>query len=205
MIELLRQLAPIGLVLPDALLAELRAAYATPGRAYHTWQHVEDVALHYTQVARDIGWRAPNEVFVAILYHDAVYVPGGKTNEAESAVLTRSAVRRFSLETVLDMGRIERLIHLTARHGSLSVADVDRDEALFLDCDMAILAAAPATFDAYERGIATEYSFLPVAEYAAGRRAFLARVLRAERIFLSRYFHDALDAPARANLARALG
>jgi predicted metal-dependent HD superfamily phosphohydrolase len=202
--ELVQRLAPRGLVLPVELLVELRASYATPGRTYHAWPHVEDVAARYAQVARDVGWRAPKEVFVAVLYHDAVYVPGAKTNEADSAALARSAVQRFAMETVLDAERIERLIHLTARHGSLTVADVDPDEALFLDCDVAILGADPAAFDAYDRGIAAEYGYLSAAEYAAGRRAFLARVLRAERIFLSRYFHDLLDASARANLARAL-
>lgn len=204
MSELVQRLAPPGLVLPHEQLALLRAAYATPGRAYHAWPHVEDVVLRYAQVARNVGWQTPHEVFIALLYHDAIYVPGAKTNEAESAALARSAAQCFQSQMVLDVNRIERLILLTARHGSLRAADVDPDEALFLDCDMAILGADPAAFDAYDRGIAAEYSCLPAAEYAAGRRAFLSWLLRAERIFLSNYFHDALNASARANLTRAL-
>lgn len=58
----------------------------------------------------------------------------------------------------------------------------DRDAALFLDCDMAILGAPADGFDEYDAAIAREYS-----------------------IFLSEHVHGRLDAAARANVARALG
>ena len=69
---------------------------------------------------------------------------------------------------------------------------------------MSILGAAPNVFDAYDAAIAREYSNVPAAAYRAGRRAFLARLAVAPRIFLSDYFHARLDAAARANVGRAL-
>ena len=85
-----------------------------------------------------------------------------------------------------------------------TLAHVDADAALFLDCDMAILGAEPAAFDAYDAAIAREYHAIPAEAFRAGRRAFLQSVLALPRIFLSDYVHARLDARARANLTRAV-
>ncbi|MBK7863195.1 MAG: hypothetical protein IPJ65_32210 [Archangiaceae bacterium] len=175
--------------LPDATWASLERAYATPPRAYHTLEHVLEVAEQWAQQT----WRQPEQTFRAVLFHDAVYVVGRPDNEARSAELSG------------DDARVRELILLTARHGHLSPRDVDDDAAKFLDCDLAILGAAPQRFDEYERQIAAEYR--PVvgpAAYAEGRRRFLHGLLARDRIFLSDAFHLRLDALARANLRRVL-
>lgn len=193
------------LALPEAQWAELEAAYRTPPRAYHHFGHVRDVLAHYDEVARGPRWRQPREVWLAVLYHDAVYVPGRRDNEARSAELAREAVRRWLPEAGLDVARIEKLILLTARHGALAPGEVDDEAALFLDCDMAILGAPAERFDAYDAAIAREYrGHVPAVLYRVRRRAFLKGLLARERIFLSDFFHARLDAQARANLRRAL-
>lgn len=186
------------LQLPHDLLCALEAAYSEPQRAYHTVVHVADVLGWYDEVADAVGWEQPGESYVAILFHDAVYVPGASDNEARSAAWARQA------GLAIDTERVAALIELTARHASLGPNDVDRDAALFLDCDMSILGATPEAFDAYDAAIAREYSNVPAAAYRAGRRAFLSRLAVAPRIFLSDYFHARLDEPARANIDRAL-
>lgn len=196
--------APDGLVLPEPLWGAVRAAYGEPGRAYHDLAHVREVLRRVGEVARDVGWQRPREVYLAALFHDAVYVPGRHDNEARSAELAREAVARWLPGEGLDEGLIERLILLTARHGALGPADVGDEEALFLDCDMAILGSDAAVFDAYDRAIAAEYSAVPPELYAAGRRRFFEKLLAAERIFLSPYFHARLEASARDNLRRKL-
>ncbi len=189
--------------LPDAQRAALEAAYATPVRAYHHFGHVLDVLARAEEVADGPGWRQPAEVRLAILYHDAVYSPGRKDNEQCSADLARDHLARWPAP--VDVDRVVELILLTARHGRLQPEEVDADAALFLDCDMAILGAAPAAFDAYDRGIAAEYrGHVPGWLYAIERRRFLKRLLASPRIFLSSHFHRHLDAPARANLRRAV-
>jgi predicted metal-dependent HD superfamily phosphohydrolase len=63
----------------------------------------------------------------------------------------------------------------------------------------------PATFDAYDRGIAAEYrGKLPAWLFRLNRRRFLKALLARERIFLSDFFHARLDARARSNLRRAV-
>jgi predicted metal-dependent HD superfamily phosphohydrolase len=183
---------------------EVEAAYASPGRAYHTIAHVEEVLARLADVAAPgaPGWTQRDEVLVAALFHDAVYVPGARDNEARSAELAEDAAARHFPRA--DRERVAQLVRLTARHGQLTSADIDAEAALFLDCDMAILAASAQAFDAYDRGVAAEYAHVPRELYAAGRRAFLSALLASERIFLSDFWHVRLDAAARANLRRVL-
>jgi predicted metal-dependent HD superfamily phosphohydrolase len=200
--SVLRRCAPEALVIGDRLLAAVETAYLTPGRVYHGLHHIEEVAAEFEGVTASVGWERPDEVFLAVLFHDAVYVPGAHDNEKRSAELAREAIAEHLPNRGIDVARVALLIERTARHGN--AGDVDRDMALFLDCDMAILGAPPARFDAYDRAIAAEYSAIPADAFAAGRRAFLTRLLQSPRIFLSDHFHARLDGAARANLARAL-
>lgn len=193
------------LALPSAQWGALQAAYATPPRAYHGWPHVQAVLAHWAEVAAGPGWSRPAESWLAVLYHDAVYNAGRADNEARSADLAVEHAGRWLPDAGIDTARVAELILLTARHGSLAPGDVDADAALFLDCDMAILGADPATFDAYDRGIAAEYrGKVPGWLFRLNRRRFLKGVLARERIFLSDFFHARLDAQARRNLRRAV-
>jgi predicted metal-dependent HD superfamily phosphohydrolase len=197
-------LAPLPFALPPDQRAALEAAYATPPRAYHDLHHVGEVVRHYADVAAGPGWMQPIEVAFAILYHDAIYVAGAKDNEARSAALAREHLARW--ERPADADRVAELILLTAQHGGLSREDVpDNDTRLFLDCDMAILGAPPAAFDAYDRAIAAEYrGRVPAWVYRLNRRRFLKGLLARERLFLSDWFHERLDRQARINLRRAV-
>lgn len=185
--------------------AALEAAYAQPPRAYHHFGHVGDVLQYYRSVAAGPGWEQPREIGLAVLYHDAVYEPGSRDNEARSAALALQHIDRWMRGAGIDAARVAALIELTGRHGTLAPGDVDRDAALFLDCDMAILGAAPPEFDAYDRAIAAEYrGQMPGWLFRLNRRRFLKGLLQRERIYLSDFFHARLDAQARRNLRRAV-
>lgn len=187
--------------LPGELAAALAARYAEPHRAYHNAAHIAELLGWFDRVADDVGWRQPAEVYLAIVFHDAIYEPGAKDNEARSAAWARTA-DLGGAGAAVDRERVAALIELTARHGAIDTAD--HDAALLLDSDMAILGAPPDVFAAYDAAIAREYRHLPAEAYRAGRRAFLAMLAAKPRIFLSDYFHARLEAQARANLARAL-
>src|SRR5579862_4466494 len=73
------------IALPAELAEALAAAYGEPHRRYHDANHVAEVLAWYDRVADDVGWDRPVEVYVAILFHDAIYAPGAKDNEARSA------------------------------------------------------------------------------------------------------------------------
>ena len=184
------------LVLSADVEARLLAAYAEPQRAYHTAAHITELLGWFDAVHDDVGWRVPRDVYLAMLFHDAVYDPMRTDNEMRSAQLATTLVAASA--------RTVRLIMLTAQHGKLDAAALDHDGAHFVDSDTAILGAPADQFDAYDAAIAVEYKHVPPATYRAGRRAFLSSMRDRERIFFTDYFHARLDTQARANLERAL-
>ena len=186
--------------LSPALVGELAARYAEPPRAYHHLGHVVEVLGWFDWATARAPWQRPAEVVAAVLFHDAVYLPGAKDNEARSAELARQALAAHRELAGLDAERVAALIEATARHGKLSPGDVDDEAARFLDCDLAIVAAPPARYQRYCAEIAEEYAALPAEAYRAGRAAFVRGLLARPRLFLSELFHAALDEPARANL-----
>lgn len=198
------------LALSAGQMAAIASAYATPPRAYHDFGHVQAVLHHYHEVAAGPGWTQRSEVYLAALYHDAIYQAGRQDNEARSAELAVADIARWLPDTGVDATRVAELIELTARHSHFVPADFDDDATgddtrHFLDCDMAILGAEPVAFDAYDRGIAAEYrGQVPGWLFKLNRRRFLKTLLAKERIFLSDFFHARFDAQARSNLRRAI-
>jgi predicted metal-dependent HD superfamily phosphohydrolase len=196
---------PAALAPPEGFWQALHDGYHSPPRHYHTIDHVVEVARWYQVVAREQGWTRPREVFLAVLFHDVVYQAGARDNEQRSAAVAADALQRWLGDAGIDTRYVAQLIELTARHGGLAAGDVDAEAALFLDCDMAVLAAPADVYARYEQGVAAEYlTVYPPELFAQGRRRFLEGLLARERIYLSPFFHDRLDAPARANLRNAL-
>ena len=184
---------------------QLQQQYQQPPRAYHHFGHAQAVLQHCAEVAAGPGWQQPAEVQLAALYHDAVYMPGRSDNEAMSAELAGQQISRWLPAQGIDIKAVVRLIELTASHGRLQAGQLSADQALFLDCDMAILGAPWEVFCAYDAGIAAEFGgVVPGWLYAWRRRAFLKSLLKCKRIYLSDWGHARFDAAARCNLARRL-
>src|SRR5689334_15837407 len=99
------------LVLPPSVIDTLSAAYAEPQRAYHTATHIHEVLHWFDTVHDEVGWRSPADVYLAVVFHDAVYDPTRHDNEARSAQLARELASASDDAT--------RLIELTAQHGKL--------------------------------------------------------------------------------------
>lgn len=202
-------LTPPGHEPPDELWQVIHAGYQHPPRHYHTFDHVVEVTRWYHHVAQEMGWKQPCEVFLAVLFHDIVYQVGAPDNEQQSARRAAECVRTYlpgpGPGAGIDTAQVVKLIELTARHGKLGPGDVSEDEALFLDCDMAVLGAAPEVYDRYEHDVAAEYlQVYAPAMYSLGRKRFLEGLAARERIYLSPFFHALLDEAARANIQRAL-
>jgi predicted metal-dependent HD superfamily phosphohydrolase len=197
---------PEGIKLSREMALDIRARYEQPERFYHTFDHVVEVLRHFRNVAeKGPGWQHPQQVFCAILYHDVIYDYGAKDNEERSAALALEELPRWLPDVNLDLEWIARLIRLTAKHGKIEPDHIHTEEALFLDCDMAILGSCPERFEQYEQQIEREYTQVyPKPLYRLGRRKFLKSLQKSPRIYLSEYFHQHFEAPARDNLRRAL-
>ncbi len=196
---------PLAALGPLALYEAVREAWSTPRRRYHDLRHLQEMLTQLAKADRAVGFAAPAEVFLAALFHDAVYEPLAPDNEAESAEL---AIRRIALEPKLahvDRDRVAALILATADHQGAKVdGPGGSDLALFLDADTAILGAAPDRYDAYAKGVREEYAAVPDEAFRQGRARFLRAVEAAPSIFKSPFFRAELEAQARANVAREL-
>lgn len=191
--------------IPIGMKEQIQLHYRTPQRYYHTLQHIMEFMQLYQQLAEDNRWEHPKEIYLAILYHDAVYNYGAKDNELQSALLAKKEIKSFLPDWQVDVEYMSRLIELTAKHSQLSSTDISVEEALFLDCDMAILASSMERFREYEEQISQEYTqvynrFL----YKIGRTKFLRGVLQSPRIYLSDYFFQRYEHIARENIASIL-
>ena len=188
----------IGAVSDGSALGEsLQAAYDEPHRHYHTLQHLGECLALFDAV-RALAER-PAEVEIGLWFHDAVYDIARSDNEERSAdAFTRAARADGVAEDVVD--RVGALI-LATRHAAPARGG---DEALLVDIDLAVLAAAPERFAEYERQIRAEYAAVPEALFRARRRALLDALLKRERLYGTAHFQRELEARARANLRQAL-
>ncbi|PRP89962.1 hypothetical protein ENSA5_69030 [Enhygromyxa salina] len=183
------------------LLSELGVRYSEAQRAYHGLTHIDALTRHFLDVARGPGWRQEPEVKLAILFHDAIYVPGRPDNEARSAELARASLQ--DLGWPVDLARVEALILATKAHELVDASD-DPDLAHFIDADMAIVGAAPKVYDAYAQAVRDEFVNVPGLLYRRGRERFLRKQLARDSLFHSELFARRYEHQARANLAREL-
>lgn len=179
----------------------LTAAYASPGREYHTLGHAGQV-LH-----RLLPLRASARDFVALQFaawfHDAVYDAQAKDNEERSAELAAEVLGDMGVGPEV-LAEVRRLILLTMTHDP---ADRDADGCLLVDADLAVLGAAPDEYQRYAAGIRQEYAWVPDEAYRTGRRAVLESFLRRPCIYRSPALRS-LEEQARQNLTaeiQALG
>lgn len=175
----------------------LEAAHGEPARTYHTATHVRH-CLEELDRDRSLAAR-PDEVEMALWFHDAVYVPGAGDNENRSADWALTALT--SAGTAPDRAqRIQALI-LATGHSDIPA---DPDARLLCDIDLSILGQSRAAFDEFERQIRHEYAWVPEPYYRRTRSKVLAGFLRRESIYQTEPFASRYEARARENLERAL-
>ena len=187
----------LRLPVPDDVLPALLARWAEPHRRYHTLQHLRE-CLELFAAHRVLAER-PGEVGVALWFHDAVYDTARHDNEAASADWARRVLRDAGAAQDV-VARVDALI-LATRH---SQGPATPDERLLVDIDLAILGAAPARFDEYERQIRDEYAFVPEDVFRDRRAGILRGFLERPALFSTVALAARLEAPARANLAAAI-
>lgn len=191
--------------IPTEMVARLIPRYAEPHRRYHTWHHVAHVFDASERISEDRSLA----LALAIFYHDAIYDPRRTDNEEASARLLVAEGERTGGIPPSTLGEAAALVRLT-QHGAIDVWDridhPDNDRLyVLLDADLSILGAPEDAFDAYERAIAEEYADVCTpAEYAAGRKVFLEKLLRREWIFYSERGRRLWEGPARTNIARSI-
>ncbi|MEO8623031.1 MAG: N-methyl-D-aspartate receptor NMDAR2C subunit [bacterium] len=172
------------------------ARYAEPQRKYHTMQHLDECFAHF-DAARHLAER-PDEVEVALWFHDAVYDVRADDNEERSAEWAGHVATQLVRSSVAE--RISQLV-LATKHNA---APPSPDAALLVDVDLAILGAVIARFDEYEQQVREEYAWVPGILFRRERRKILQGFLARPHVYSTEHFRTRYEQPARANLTRSI-
>ena len=176
--------------------AHLLRAYTESGRHHHDARHVAK-CLSWLDRMRHLAER-PDEIALAIWFHDAVYDPKRSDNEEKSADWAREFLHSASAPADVTH-RIVEMILATKTH------DVsDGDGALIMDIDLSILGTDGKSFDVFEQDVLREYEWLSEEKYREGRAAVLQEFLNRSPIFQVREMRDLLESQAKENLARRI-
>lgn len=123
--------------------------YEEPHRYYHTTTHLLDVVLQLSKLDN-----FDDELFLAAVYHDAVYDPQANDNEERSVSLFLEEAKNASLNK-LQIDSINRLILDTKTHKPSS----DKSQ-LLIKADLAILDQPLSKLIEYEHQIFKEFQFV---------------------------------------------
>ena len=155
---------------------------------YHNLNHI----YHLVNVAKQMDrhgcfatWEFYENLIHALVFHDIVYVPGSKNNEADSAEFFRTSCRAMLPNT--DMERIYNAIMATTHTAPVT----DGLAQLVCDIDLVGLASHPAIFNANSEAIRQEYHFVDDVTYKNARIAFFRKLLNRPSIYQSVYFRTA--------------
>ena len=200
--EWARLLAGYGVPAAEAypVFDRLVAAHTAPERHYHNLEHLGEMFRVASRLAAHCD--DPAAVQLAIWFHDAVYDPRSKYNEVKSSELAATLLAPLGVPAAT----IDRVVSLVKATAHLASADPppDRDAAVLLDADLAILGAAEERYRRYAADIRKEYAFVADEDYRKGRAAVLKVFLDRPRIFHTRVMFEEGEERARANLAAEL-
>lgn len=178
----------------------LVAAYSAPDRHHHDLEHVADMLR---VVSRLVGLADdPAALQLAVWFHDAVYDPRAKDNEDRSAELAVDLLGPVGVPRA-DLDRVARLVRATAHLTGTEPAG-DRETAVLLDADLAVLGAAPDRYRRYAEGIRAEYAWVPEPDYRAGRARVISHFLARPRLFRTDLMYAEGEVRARSNLGAEL-
>jgi predicted metal-dependent HD superfamily phosphohydrolase len=174
-----------------------------PARHYHTIVHLWEMTLYLNRLGDAAAYLSEIEkwiIFLAIMFHDAVYDPKSSTNEEDSANLFQA----FAADTDLTRKnpdacqQVATFILTTKKHEVLDTNSTGL--ALFLDIDMAVLGKTPGAYIQYAALIRREYSHVPRWVYRSKRAEVLEAFLQQPRIFGTPVLRELLEPQARDNL-----
>lgn len=180
---------------PRSIFRFLADAHNEPGRSYHTLEHV--ASSQFLLDLRQVALLCTNlpALRIATYFHDAVYLPGSKTNEAKSAFWASAFLKQAYVNPKMITVVNELIMSTTHKEPGQT-----RDERVMQDVDLAILGSHPDTYNRYRQAIRNEYRAMPPDEYRYGRVSVLENFLDRRMIYTTPYFHGRFERQARENL-----
>lgn len=182
----------------------IHKAYTGPKRHYHNLSHLQQMFTELGHYPEPIA--QPEALDIAIFYHDLVYNPLRKDNEAASARLAATALQAIEpaqpeqyKNTTLPIPKITRWITATKDH-RIPAGHTDPDLAVLLDIDLCILGSSEAEYATYAANVRREYSIYPDLLYYPARKKAMRTFLERDNIYRTAFFRAKYEAQARKNI-----
>lgn len=178
-----------------AVWERVAARYAEPHRVFHATRHLVHLLPQFDLIAAQLAH--PDRVEMALWFHDVVFEPGARDNEARSAAyFVDAAGGRMAPDFV--QGVVDLILQTTHRD-----APGAADDRYLRDIDLSTFGCPWERFLDNSAAVKAEFAG-PEEAYRRGERAFLESLLQRERIFLTDFFHARYEARARDNIRRFL-
>jgi len=186
----------------NAAMVELALVhYRQPHRFYHDAAHVQEMMA----LSRALGLDLSPAEELAVLWHDAVYVPGadkGLNEKLSAKLMLATAANGPSFFSAIDKPTLltaEGIILETTHAGEPS------DEAArVIDLDLYRLGAPWSEFDRHAHAIEREFRVLHESpeKFWIARGDFYRSMLQRPHLFTTELFREAYEVQARDNLRR---
>ncbi len=181
----------------DPLFLELCNAYGEKHRAYHDLSHIQQCLEEFDSVRDKL--EHPEEVELAIWFHDVVYDPESPRNEADSAAYAASAMKKAGIDKA-SIRRVMDFILATRHDGTVG----SQDAQYLMDIDIATFGSTPEIYRIYEDRIRKEYDSVPESVYREKRMGVLRSFLQKGQIYRTAFFRMKYSQLAVNNLKAAI-
>jgi len=183
----------------NAAFEKMLLQYMIPKRFYHTFEGHVAFCLHELEKIPAEYTCDRDAIAMALFMHDAVMNFTAKNNEERSAEFSEKLCQEIKAPQEF-IAKVTKLI-LATQH---KTPQEDTDEQIIADIDLAILGQEKEIYDACERNIYLEYSFVPEDIFKRERFKFLHNLLGRKRIYQTSYFKNNYEARARKNILRSI-
>lgn len=184
------------------LFADVYKNYSSKSRHYHNMQHIFGMVSCWENKKSELI--NPDEIFMAIIYHDIIYKPTREDNEKKSAeYFYKNVAPLLAVESSLRVLFIPKAI-LATKHDGSHMESYRSDVEYLLDFDLHVLGTPhESEYEWYRTGIRKEYKIFPDLLYKPGRKKVLENFLNRKNIFLTKYYQQD-EKKARKNLKREI-
>ncbi len=178
-----------------AIHQQLVSAYNESQRRYHKLAHIEHCLKMFDQCKSLAG--NPDALEIAVWFHDAIFEPGRRDNEALSAELYQDLSAGIHEPEMRQL--VGRLIMATLHDGS---SLDDSDACYMVDIDLSSFGFSWDEFLLDSQHLREENPQLSDADYYRIQKEFQSGLLLRPRFFYSDFFYQRYEQQARDNLAR---
>jgi len=181
----------------DCIFLDVLEKYSKQHRFYHTPNHILNCLIEFKSIKQLA--KNPNELELAIWFHDIIYDPKRHNNEEKSQKYAFDCLKKIKLPEKT-IKKVSDLILIT-KH---KTPPKTNDEKLIVDIDLSIFGQSKQVFDLYEKNIRKEYLWVPINIYKEKRIEILQSFFNKNPLYHIKEIHNKYEEIAKINLQRSI-